>query len=494
VRRSRELIVLAGILGLAAWLRLRELELVELKFDEAAAIDLARRLLDGTFPTVGLASSVGALNPPLFVYLTAIPLAVDDNPLAATAFVGLLAVLAAALTYAVLRPRFGALAALAACAFFATAPWAVVAGRKVWAQNLLPLVTVALLWTLFVVLERRRTKVVLLVPVLLCLAFQLNFSALALVVPVAAVLAYRARELHWRAAGVGAAVAVVLLAPWLGHEARHGFEDVSKLLSEGRGGGSSAPGAGALEALRQTVNLLGGLNWDYLAGPTEPLLASDAGAAWTLGRAASVVLAVLLLAGLVACAARAVRGARRTTSWPWLELDPAAARAALLLVWLAGAWLSHAFSATDRVFPHYLLVTYPVSFAVAAIGLSDAVGLARGRSRPAVLIAAGGVVAIAACYIAFTLAFHRFLDEHGGTAGDYGVVYREKDALAGAIRERGYRVPEEATLDFLVTGRIHEPLSGERLVTVRDRLRTGGPLPCDGERRAFGPLEACLPG
>src|SRR5262245_58005552 len=143
-RRWWELIGLAGITALAAWLRFRHLNLVEFKLDEATATGLARDLLGGTFPTVGMASSVGALNPPLFVYLTAIPLAVDDDPLAATAFVGVLAVAAVALTYAVLRPRFGALAALAASALFATAPWAVLAGRKLWAQNLLPLVCVLL--------------------------------------------------------------------------------------------------------------------------------------------------------------------------------------------------------------------------------------------------------------------------------------------------------------------------------------------------------------
>ena len=198
MRRPWELLALAGVLALAAWLRFRHLELVEFKADEATAVDLARRVLDGHLPSVGLTSSVGALNPPLFVYLTAVPLAIRDDPLAATAFVGLLAVVAVGLTYVVLRPRFGALAALAAAALFATAPWAVLYGRKIWAQDMLPVFTVSLLWALFLVLERRRTRAVLLVPVLLCLTFQLNFSALALVVPAAVALAYRAREVSWR--------------------------------------------------------------------------------------------------------------------------------------------------------------------------------------------------------------------------------------------------------------------------------------------------------
>ena len=87
-----------GVLVLAASLRFHALDLVEFKLDEATAVDRAHRLLDGHWPTVGLQSSVGALNPPFFVYLLAIPLGLRDDPLAATAFVGVLAVVAVGLT------------------------------------------------------------------------------------------------------------------------------------------------------------------------------------------------------------------------------------------------------------------------------------------------------------------------------------------------------------------------------------------------------------
>ena len=120
-----------------------------------------------------------------------VPLWVRDDPLAATGFVAVVATVAVGLTYVVLRPRFGALAAVAATTLFATAPWAALYSRKIWSQDVLPLLTVTLLWSLFLVLERRRSIAVFFVPVLLCLAFQLDFAALALVVPAAVVLLYR---------------------------------------------------------------------------------------------------------------------------------------------------------------------------------------------------------------------------------------------------------------------------------------------------------------
>jgi hypothetical protein len=493
-RRWWELLGLAGILALSAWLRFRHLNLVEFKGDEASAIGLARDLLEGRFPTVGLASSIGALNPPLFVYLTAVPLAVDDDPLAATAFVGLLAVVAVGLTYFVLRPRFGALVALAASALLATAPWAVIAGRKLWAQNMLPPATVSLLWGLFLVLERRRTRAVLLVPVLLCLAFQLNFSAVALVVPAGAVLAYRAREVNWTAFAIGVGVAVLLLSPWLEHERQVGFSDLRTLATESRGGsGSSFAGAGSLEAARWTAWITGGFEWDYVSGASQSLFADEAGAAWTLGQVASLLAVALLVVGFVTCSVRIARGTRRAAGWPGLELDPDAARRALLLIWLLGAWLSHGASATGHVFPHYLLVTYPVSFVVQALALSDAAALARGSLGRAATGAAAATLAVTVVgFVAFTLAFQHFVGEHGGAAGDYGVVYRDKEALARVSGERGLRV-DEPIIDFLVPTYPGVLTSPRPPVTVRDRLVSQDPLPCSGETRTFGALEACFP-
>jgi Dolichyl-phosphate-mannose-protein mannosyltransferase len=493
--RRWELVVLLAVVLLAGWLRLRHLDLVEFKFDESSAVDLARRLLDGTLPTVGLTSSVGALNPPLFIYLTAIPLAVRDDPLAATAFVGVLAVVAVGLTYVVLRARFGALAALTAAVLFATSPWAVLYGRKIWAQDLLPVFTVSLFWSLLVVLERPRTRVVLLVPVLLCVTFQLNFSALALGVPTAVLLLYRAREVNWPAFGLGIVTAAALLAPWLGHEATHGFEDVVKLVTENRGhGGSSVPLAGTGEAILQTVRLTGDWGWHYVVGTSQALFAADAGRARTLGEVASGLAAALLALGLVTCVVRVVHGTSRRRGWPFVELDEAAGRRALLVVWLAGVWLSHATSATNRVFPHYLIVTYPVSFAVQAVGLSDVLAATRGRHHRLGVTAAAAVVAIVVVgYVAFTLSFQRFVDREGGAAGDYGVVYRDKSALARFLRERNLRAPDEPVVDFLVTGRLYAPIETAPVVAVRDELADPTPLPCDGDLRTFGPLAACLP-
>ena len=494
-RRWWELACAAGIVALAGWLRLRDLGLVEFKYDEMTAVGLARRLLDGHLPTVGLQSSVGALDPPFFIYALALPLSVRDDPLVATAFVGVCAAVAVGLTYLVLRPRFGALAALGAAALFATGPWAVLYGRKIWGQDLMPIFTVGLLWSLFAVLERPRTRAVLLVPVLVCLVFQLGFSGLALAVPAAVMLLYRSRDVHWPAFGVGVVAAAFLLGPWLGHEVGHGFADVGKLVSGGRGDPSSVlVSSGSIQAVRQTVRILGVGNWDYVVGASHAQLADEAGAAWRLARAAGIAAAVLLAVGFVTSAVAVVRGGGVRRRWPFVDLDLHASRRALLLVWLVGIWISYATSSRDMVFPHYLVVTYPVSFALAALGLSDLVEIARPRLRGAAAAVAVAVLAlVVAGFVAFTLSFHRFLARHGGANGDYGVVYDDSRALANAVRLRGLRIANDAVLDFLVSGRLDAPAGSSGVVDAESHLDGSAPSPCDGKLRTFGPLSVCLP-
>jgi 4-amino-4-deoxy-L-arabinose transferase-like glycosyltransferase len=492
-RRRWELVAVLGIAVLAAWLRLRRLDLVEFKVDEAIAIDMARGVLDGHFPTAGLTSSTGALNPPLLIYLMAIPLAVRDDPIAATAFVALLAVAAVTLTYFALRPRFGLLVALGAAAFFAAAPWAVLFGRKVWGQNVLPVVSVGLLWSLFAVLERERTRAVAFVPIGLCLAFQLNFSAIALVIPAGAVVFYRARDIHWRAFAAGVGVAFLLIEPWLLHQTTHGFEDISALVSREDVEEAATPESGPLAAFRLTLELVGVEGWDYVMGDSQTLFARDAEPVWTLARLGGAVAAALFVFGLVSSAVCVVRAARLARRRPWLELGPAAARRLLLLVWLAGAWLVYAAPASDRLYPHYLIITFPVSFIVAALGLADLTGALRNRvGRSAWLVAAATVVAVGVVLAAFSVSFQRYVGREGGTAGDYGVVYRDKAELADFVRARGLRVRDDLVIDFLVTGDRESPPGDPPYVTVADRLRQLEP-DCTGERRSFGALDACLP-
>ncbi|HEX3226141.1 MAG TPA: glycosyltransferase family 39 protein [Gaiellaceae bacterium] len=465
----------AAIVVLAAWLRLRHLGLAQFNDDQAIALRIAHDILGGDFRTTGLTSSSGAANPPLYVYIVAFVVWIHGGLISATRSTAVLSVLAVAFTYVIVRPRFGATVALVTTALFATAPWAVLYGRHLWQQDYLPIVTVGLLWSLFVVLERDRTRVALLVPLLFVVAFQLNMSAVALIIPIGALLAYRARDVNWGAVVIGAVIGVLSLGTWLAHNAKHGFRDFRLIVDNGRGHGGAA-GGGTIEAARQTIHLVSAEGWTFITGGQH-----EGGAAWTLGRVAGIAVIVLFVLGIATAVARVVRDGRHP------DIDTA--RRALLVIWLIGVPLSYITSSKSGVGPHYLIISYPVSFLLAALGLADATALARRRST---VISVAVAVAVAAAFVAFTLSFQSFVKRHHGTTGNYGPIYDDTAALAAAAHAAHLHV-DFASAEYLAWGHVGAPKGTTIIITVRNRLRDHSPLPCTGQRRTFGPYDTCFP-
>jgi 4-amino-4-deoxy-L-arabinose transferase-like glycosyltransferase len=474
-RLTWEAALVAAILALATWLRLRRLGLAGFHDDQAIALRIAHDILHGDVRTTGLTSSSGAANPPLYVYIVAVLVAIHGGVLFATASVAVLSVIAIALTYFLVRPRFGRVVAFTTVALFAMAPWAVYFGRYLEQQDCLPVVSVSLLWALFVMLERDRTRVALLVPVLYVVAISLNLSAVSLILPIGALLAYRARDVNWRAIAAGAAVGFLLLSSWLAHNAKHGFRDFSLILNNGRGHGGTT-GTGTIEAVRRTIDLASAEGWNFVTGAQH-----ETGAGWTLGRAAGIVVIVLLVVGMATSLARIVRDGRHP------KIDTA--RRALLVIWLVGICLAYITSSRSGVGPHYLIVSYPISFLLAALGLDDVASLLRRRSA---ILSLATATAIAGAFLAFTLSFQAYVQKHHGTAGAYWVIYDDTAALAKAARARDMHI-EDASAEYLAWGHLGWTSDTTRVVTVRIRLIDNSPLPCSGQRRWFGAIEACFP-
>ena len=231
-----------------------------------------------------------------------------------------------------------------------------------------------------------------------------------------------------------------------------------------------------IEAFRQTIHLVSAEGWTFITGPQH-----QEGAAWTLGRTAGIVVLILLAIGIVTSIVRIVHDGRHPAT--------DTARRALLLVWLFGVPLSYVTSSRSGVGPHYLIITYPVSFLVAALGLADATAFVRRRAS-VISVAAAGL--IAAGFVAFTLSFQSFVQRHGGTAGNYQVIYDDTAALAAAAHARHLHV-DFASAEYLAWGHVGAPAGTTVIVTVRDRLIDKSPLPCTGQRRSFGPYETCFP-
>ena len=194
-------------------------------------------------------------------------------------------------------------------------------------------------------------------------------------------------------------------------------------------------------------------------------------------------------------AVRVVRGARRARGWPFVELDTDGVRRALLLVWLGGVWLSYATSSSDRVYPHYLITVYPISFAVPALGLSDLVGSpergpCRGRLGRSPCSRRAGRLR---CVHARVPAVPRERRRRGRRLRDR---VRDSQAVANAVRARRLGSPTTRCSTSSSPGRMDAPVGSRTLVTVTSDSATP-PLPRPRARRTayvrFASGSACRP-
>lgn len=228
-------LMLAGIIILAAVLRLSAISYVEFKGDEAVnsfmALDIVR---NGVFHLTGDMSSVGALNPPAFVYMLCVPYFFSADPVVASFFVVLINLAALWLCYMFCKKFYGDRAALIATLLFATNPWAVLYSRKIWANNLLPLFVIGFFYFLCDVVISGKSKSIIPAILFLAVSTQLHPSTAYFgVLMVAVLLIYRPRitVAHLSYGIIGA---LLLYVPYLYYEFSHNFYNLKAFLAFAR--------------------------------------------------------------------------------------------------------------------------------------------------------------------------------------------------------------------------------------------------------------------
>ncbi|MGH7331706.1 MAG: ArnT family glycosyltransferase, partial [Candidatus Rokuibacteriota bacterium] len=229
---------LAAVLGVGAYLRLRDLDLDWFIVDQARDIRVAMGIVQGrAFPLVGPEVQGGPAHTwgPLYFYLLAVPLAFSTSPLAAATFLSLLNLAAVYLTYHFGARFFGRGVGLMSAALFATSPLAVMSGRGLWNLAPMPLFALALLYCLFLVVIDRRS--VMIVPTMLILAgvVQLHFSGVAFLAVFVLALAVYRPSIRWGHLGLGTMGFVALLLPYLVTQAFDGWRDIRAMLTFSQG-------------------------------------------------------------------------------------------------------------------------------------------------------------------------------------------------------------------------------------------------------------------
>ena len=482
--------LMVTVIAIGSLLRFIWFDLMELKFDEVEMLRLTRQWLETGIPQYGMMSGVGVRNPPGFVFILLPVMAVTASPLLAGLWVALMNIAAIALMAILGRvlgmPRAGVYAAM----FMAAHPWLVLFSRKIWAQSVLPLVVTLLLVVMCTCMRNARSRAVFWAPLLACLAWQIHYSAYAVVALLFLWLCneLRLRRLNVRMLLLGVLAAAIALAPYLHYLMGPGIGDLEGTLGVG--------------AERFNINLVirifatwaktafaGGLGnpftfemtpiWGVIEGPVGFLLHAVA------------VIATLMVLTLAAGAwpRRGEKTIVSGASW-WLILFVAMPIALYLVKRVSTP-------------PHYYIVSLPALLMLAGIGLDRAASRAQARAWPA---ARTSLLFIVVTGVVIVMTILVQVKRTGGTSGDYGGTYRAQRDAATLLLEskvapryvdaRFTRDEGIGVLYLMVTESSGVSFSPDRRAQIVDTLL----LPdhgCSGTgkmllNRREGPLDICV--
>ncbi|GIV85325.1 MAG: hypothetical protein KatS3mg052_2332 [Candidatus Roseilinea sp.] len=415
------------VMALAAFLRLYRLDLIDVRFDEASAPQLALSIAQGNWLPVAPFSGSVANHPPVYLYLLALPYWVTRDFMVIAAYRALLDVGAIALCWWITRRFFGARVAFFACLLFAVAPWAVQFARRTWLAPM-PLFSTLLLFGLFEAVQKRNPWGWAVAGWGLALSVGSHLAALYLVPVVLVALLIGRATLRPAPCWVGALPLIALAGVYLGFDAGQAFRNTRGLL-----GAASGPATVSLDALRFTLWLSGGTHLSDLTGGAFPIWRDQTPAALAWIDAMQMALLVVGGVGLIV----------------WLVRRPAVyspATVAVLLAWLVLPVALQTRAARPLQL-HYFTAFYPASFIVMALGVDAAIRLARRPRRdaadadtPAAFSALAAIAALAIAPILgwqlfTTLRFTEFIQRYDTGAGGYGPPLRSALDVAQRARD-----------------------------------------------------------
>lgn len=357
----RDGLTLLIILFVAGLLRLGQPGIVEFFHDEAMLSSMAQQMVDGTsFPLTGINSSTGIPNPPINVYLMALPYALSSDPQIATIFIMLLNVIGVGLLWLIAHRYFGKTTALVAGLTYAVSPWAILYSRKIWAQDFhTPFLLLALLLGLYGFWEAPKRgdgqasgwqimAQALCVPIML-IGMQIHFAAWALVPMYVLLIVMRHRRVRWGALAASVILSILVMLPY-GLGLAQTLQADPTRVSDAAERSSAAEGLAFDDtSLEAVIALTTGYGLETWVAPnqTDDMLAAVPPPAlwWLIGAAALLGIGVMLLRPHMRPLAPIIL--------TWALLPPLA---------LIPNW--------TPVYPHYFIGSIPAYMLLAGIGVA----------------------------------------------------------------------------------------------------------------------------
>ncbi len=220
------------IVLVAGLLRLYGIDTTEFDDDQAAVFRMAHDAVShGLLVATSNIASIHIYNPPAIIYFFMLPAVFSADPLWGAVMVGVLMTLSVLLTYIFVRRYYGRGAATIAALLYAVAARPIFYSRFIWNQNLLPILTVLFLFTLFWGVVERKKGWLAPAIFLLGILVQLHASGIMLAFPLAFALLLAPKTLRWRDLLLGCVALFISYFPYLLWEVSTNFIDVHTLLT-----------------------------------------------------------------------------------------------------------------------------------------------------------------------------------------------------------------------------------------------------------------------
>lgn len=394
----RQWIALGVILALALALRLVSLDSMEFGRDAAFNLMKARELARlRNFPLTSATSSTGIPEPPIFMYLLALPIAISDHPVFVTGAIASLNALAVLPLFFLTKRHISSKAAPIAAALYAVNPWQILYSRKIWTQDLLPIFALLSLLLLFEAVFAERKGLLAPALGLLAVTVQLHLSA-AFLMPFVVVFLLRQRDrVRRRELAAGGLLATLLFMPYLVFLAKNTGVFL-EALGEIRGSAFIPRATGVLYPLQLVTT-------DGLDHVTLLFRSHDRFARGMVDLTALSLLSRGLLMGGLGYSLLQDKPATRTLGGYTL----------LALVYV--------IASNNQIFPHYYNALLPVLFILTALPLSAL--LANGH-RTLASVACFAYAAIFVGQLYFSGSLLAFLSHEDCIFGEYGPPYRQQ--------------------------------------------------------------------
>jgi hypothetical protein len=363
---------------------------------------------------------------------------------------GLAAVVA---TWWIGRKYYGPWTGLMAAALFATAPWAVIYSRKIWAQDFVPVFATGAMWAAHALVLGKKPKAVFWLLCLPLCVIQIHYSGFALTAAVVAILVVLRPKIDWRFAIAGVVVAAALAVPYVVEQQKKGWVEWKRMSDESSGhrweqlppGMTINPQSGypfprrPSEAWHHALAIMNageiedvlGLSTSEEFDPNHIWTGKGGGqnryfeSSLTLGDWLPTLQRLAFVASMVWFVV-VVAKSLKTVFRRDVTADEESKKAWILTLWfvvplavyvVAGLW----------TYSHYYVILYPVFFLVFG---------ALGQRPVPVKVLIAVVLVFVAGNVIFMLDVNRYLERYGGAQGTYGSGLDFKLAAAEFLAAR----------------------------------------------------------